>query len=212
MSQVILFAQQKGGAGKSTLLTQLAAWRAQGGARVVLIDLDPQRSSAQWFAVRQRRLGHGGGIELVESADWRVGTDIRAAARGADWVYVDAPGNADSLGRGAMRGADFAVVPCGPSLADVWATGATLEMLRAERLAHALALNRFPARGRAAGAAALALGRSGAPMLVQRVGARAGFADAFLLGAGVTETAPKSVAAREIAALAAEIDGCLPRR
>ena len=213
MGKIILFVQQKGGAGKTMLLTQLAVHFAGLGATsrasVTLVDLDPQRSTAAWFAERRKRPDGAGGMDLLESADWRAGSDIRDAARKADWVFVDAPGSADVLGRGAMREADFALIPCQPAIADVWATAATLEMAAKEKLAHAVILNRFPPRGRAAEAAAAALVASGAPLLAPRIGARAAFADAFMQGAGVTETARSSKAAGEIAALAAALEAAL---
>lgn len=207
MGRAILFVQQKGGAGKSTLLTQLAVHRAQGGARVALIDLDPQRSTARWFSERQRRGDPG--MELVEGAEWRAASDIRDAAWAADWVFVDAPGSVSLLGGGAMRSADFALVPCQPSMPDVWASQTTLEMARKEKLAHAVVLNRFPPRGRAAEAAAAALVEGGAPVLEPRIGARSAFVEAFMTGAGVTEIARRSKAADEIAALAEALEAAL---
>ncbi|HUF87733.1 MAG TPA: ParA family protein [Thermohalobaculum sp.] len=210
MGKVILFAQQKGGAGKTMLLTQLAVHRAASGARMALIDLDPQRTTAAWVAERGKR-GGAGRIELVESADWRARTDIRDAAREADLVFVDAPGSADVLGRGAMRAADFALIPCQPAMADVWASTATLGMARREGLAHAVVLNRVPPRGRAAEEAVAALMADGAPVLEPRIGSRAAFAEAFARGAGVTETARTSKAAAEIAALSEALDAALGR-
>ena len=213
MGKTVLFVQQKGGAGKTMLLTQLAVYYSGlatgSGARVTLIDLDPQRSTAAWFAERRKRQGGAAGMDLLESADWRAGSDIRDAARKADWVFVDAPGSADVLGRGAMREADFALIPCQPAIADVWATAATLEMAAKEKLRHAVILNRFPPRGRAAEAATAALLEAGAPVLASRIGARAAFAEAFMQGAGVTETARTSKAADEIAALAAALEAAL---
>ncbi len=206
MGKTVLFVQQKGGAGKTMLLTQLAAHYAGLGAGVALIDLDPQRSTAAWFA---ERAAGASAMDLLESAEWRAGSDIRDAARAADWVFVDAPGSADVLGRGAMRAADFALIPCQPAMVDVWATAATLEMAAKEKLPHAVVLNRFPPRGRAAEAAAAALVASGAPVLAPRIGTRAAFADAFMRGAGVTETARNSKAAQEIAALAAALEAAL---
>jgi len=204
MGKSILFVQQKGGAGKSTLLTQLAVHHAQAGARVALIDLDPQRSTANWFAERVRRLGDPG-MELVEGAEWRASSDIRETARRVDLVLVDAPGSAGILGGGAMRAADFGLIPCQPSMLDVWASKETLEMARKEKLAHALVLNRMPPRGRAAESAAEALAGTGARLLDARIGARSAFADAFMRGAGVTETARTSKAAAEVRTLAAEL-------
>jgi chromosome partitioning protein len=209
MGKAVLFVQQKGGAGKTMLLTQLAAHYAGVGASVALIDLDPQRSTTAWYSERLNRPGGAAEMDLHESAEWRAGGDIRDAARRADWVFVDAPGSADVLGRSAMREADFALIPCQPAMADVWATAVTLEMAAKEKLAHAVVLNRFPPRGRGAEAAAGALAASGAPILPARIGARAAFADAFMQGAGVTETARRSKAADEIAALAAALEVAL---
>lgn len=206
MGKTVLFVQQKGGAGKTMLLTQLAAYYAGLGASVTLIDLDPQRSTSAWFG---ERADGAAAMNLLESAEWRAGSDMRDAARKTDWVFIDAPGSADVLGRGAMREADFALVPCQPAMADVWATAATLAMAAKEKLAHAVVLNRFPPRGRAAESAVTALVANGAPLLAPRIGARAAFADAFMQGAGVTETARSSKAAAEIAALATALEAVL---
>ena len=74
---------------------------------------------------------------------------------------------------------------------------------------HAVVLNRFPPRGRAAEAAVATLLSTEAPLLEPRIGARAAFADAFMLGAGVTETARNSKAATEVTALAAALEAAL---
>lgn len=212
MGHVILLAQQKGGAGKTTLLTQLAAECAGSGAGVAILDLDPQRSTTGWFRERMARLGHGGGIDLLESAEWRARGDIEKAAKTADWVFVDAPGSADTLGRIAMRAADLALIPCQPSMADVWASEATLEMARREKLAHAVVLNRVPPRGRAADEAAARLARSGAAIVDARLGQRSAYVEAFMRGAGVSELPRAGKAAAEVAALMRAVEELLGGR
>ena len=202
MGKSVLFVQQKGGAGKTMLLTQLAAHLAEKGTPVTVIDLDPQRSTTAWFAERAARPEGAGSIALHESAEWRASSDIREAAQKAEWVLVDAPGSADDLGKGAMRVANFALIPCQPAMADVWASQVTLKMAASQKLNHAVVFNRFPPRGRGAQMAAQKLIDSGAKILRPRIGQRAAFADAFMAGAGVTETAPRSKAADEIKALA----------
>ncbi|MEM8792856.1 MAG: ParA family partition ATPase [Pseudomonadota bacterium] len=198
MSKTILFAQQKGGAGKTTLLTQIAVHLAGGGKAVTLIDLDPQRTLSSWFDKRMQKLGDGGGLDLTETSEWRAATDISKAAKTSDFVFVDAPGAADVLGRIAMREADFAVVPCQPSMPDVWASEATLAMLNKAGCEHVVVLNRCPPRGKAADQAADAMAETGAPILPARVGQRAAFTDAFIRGSGVSETAKSTKAAEEI--------------
>ncbi|MEM9044552.1 MAG: ParA family partition ATPase [Pseudomonadota bacterium] len=205
MSKTILFAQQKGGAGKTTLLTQIAVQLAGQGKTVTLIDLDPQRTLSSWFDKRMQKMGDGGGLDLTETSEWRAASDISKAAKASDFVLVDAPGSADMLGKIAMREADFAVVPCQPSMPDVWASEATLAMLNKSGCDHVIVLNRCPPRGKAADQAAEALAETGAPILEARVGQRAAFTDAFIRGSGVSETAKTTRAAEEIDVLTKSI-------
>ena len=54
MALVITVAQQKGGTGKTTLAANIAAALAP-GLRVVLLDIDPQRTLTRWHALRMAR-------------------------------------------------------------------------------------------------------------------------------------------------------------
>lgn len=48
MGQVISVAQEKGGSGKSTLVALLAARFEKDGAKIFLLDIDPQKTSYNW--------------------------------------------------------------------------------------------------------------------------------------------------------------------
>lgn len=209
MSRIILFAQQKGGAGKTMLLTQVAAAIAGEGHAVALVDLDPQRSACEWFETRSARLGNGGGISLIESANWRASSDIRKAAKEADLVFIDSPGTAEVLKRVALKAADFCVVPCQPSAADVWACRGTLGLVEEAGIDHRVVLNRVPPRSNAADAAVAELAGMGAPLIEAAIGTRSAFAEAFMKGAGVTEAAGRSKAAEEVRTLIAELSPML---
>ena len=203
MGQIILFAQQKGGAGKTMLLTQVAAELAAQGKTVSIVDLDPQRSAAEWFETRE---GAGrGGLTLIESANWRAASDIQKAAKVSDLTLIDSPGTAEVLRRVALRAADFCIVPCQPSAADVWACRQTLEIIEKDGTQHVVVLNRVPPRSNAADAAAAELAALGAPVAETALGSRSAFTEAFMAGAGVTETSSRSKAAEEIRAMVAEL-------
>src|SRR2546422_8436709 len=49
---LITLANQKGGTGKTTLATNLAGAFAADHRRVVLVDIDPQRSALEWAETR----------------------------------------------------------------------------------------------------------------------------------------------------------------
>ena len=204
MGQVISFAQQKGGAGKTTVLLHLAeAWR-RAGRSVALLDLDPQRTLMSW-AEQQT----SDGLEIIESAGWRSGSDVRAAGRKHDVVLVDCPGNASSLLEAALRESDLVLVPCQPTAPDVWATGAILKMAAREKVPARVVLNRVPPRGGSTAEALVALKSSGAEILASRLGNRVAFSTGLMSGRTAYALARNSAAIREVDSLRDELDGVL---
>lgn len=203
MSVVITVAQQKGGAGKTTLAANLAAAFAE-GARVAVLDIDPQRSLARWHGLRADRKG-AVGITLSELAGWRLPAEIERLRRSHDVLIVDSPPQVETDAKIAVRAADLVLVPLQPSPPDLWAAEATLKLARAEKRPAVLLLNRAPASGSLRAAVETEIARLGHGVLAATLGNRVGFAGAFARGLGVTETAPRSTAAQELRAVLAEI-------
>jgi len=99
------------------------------------------------------------------------------------------------LRRVLIRNADFCVIPCQPSAADVWACRDTLATMEDAGVQHVVVLNRVPPRSRAADIAAAELAALGAPIIEQTIGARTAFADTFMAGTGAVWRLPRSKAA-----------------
>ena len=204
MAFVITIAQQKGGAGKTTLAANLAAFWAP-NFRVALLDIDPQRSLTHWHIIRTDSRATRGDVHLSYVAGWRMAAELDRLREAHDIVIVDSPPQIETEAKLAIRAADLVLIPLQPSLPDAWATVGTLKLATAEKRPAVVLLNRTPARSALRNQVENLLGKAGGSLLTATLGNRAGFANAFARGLGVSESAPKSAAAAEIAALAAEL-------
>jgi len=205
MGLVITVAQQKGGAGKTMLVANLAAAFAARGP-VAAVDIDPQKSLARWAELRAARTVPTPKVDVSDIAGWRLAAELDRLKRTHHVVLIDSPPRVDTDARVAVRAADIVLVPLQPTPPDLWAAEGTLALALAERRPVCLVLNRAPATSRLRSVMEAELARRGLHVLPAALGNRAGFANAFAAGLGVTEAAPRSVAAAEIAALMAELE------
>jgi chromosome partitioning protein len=116
MTQVISVVQEKGGAGKTTLLTALASLMVGDGAKVAVIDTDPQKHLASWAEKEKTDLDW-----LFVDDDEKLVPTIRALKKSTpkqDAVFVDTAGFKSSMAVYAIHAANLVLIPSKANEAD----------------------------------------------------------------------------------------------
>ncbi|WP_163837008.1 AAA family ATPase [Spartinivicinus ruber] len=118
---IILVGGLKGGPGKSTIAQNLTVGFIQSGLDVLLVDADPQATSAKWVERRNSLIDSGENIPQV-FCDQRTGNirhDLLDRAKRYDVVVVDAGGWDSRAFRTALTVANLFYVPFQVSRADL---------------------------------------------------------------------------------------------
>ena len=126
---VVGLVNQKGGVGKTTLSVNTAACLAREGARVLLIDADPQGSALDWAAARQKEAT----FSVIGLPRPTVHKEVSRVGAGYDWIIIDGPPRVTDLARSVIMAADLVLIPVQPSPYDVWAAE---EVVRLTEEAH----------------------------------------------------------------------------
>lgn len=107
MAQVISAIQEKGGVGKSTLLCALAARLAKDGAKVVIVDTDPQKTCLKW-AEKDKC-----GVDAVEQLNDELLTKTVKHLKGSyDVVMIDTAGYKSAMAVHTVMRSDIIFIPC----------------------------------------------------------------------------------------------------
>ncbi len=194
--KVVTIISQKGGAGKTTLALHLAAAAAK--LSTVVIDLDPQASSADWKDSRKQETP-----VVITLPHTRLAQGLQAAREGgAKLAVIDTAPHSEAAAMAAIRAANLVLVPCRPGILDLRAVGTTAELLKLADKPAFVVLNAMPPGAsqllKDARSAVAVHGLAVAPVVLHQ---RASFAHALTAGMTATEYEPEGKAAAEVVAL-----------
>ena len=197
--QTIALISQKGGAGKTTVALHLATAFWLAGEATVVLDLDPQRSATTWFAMR----GPDSMPEVMTVRPDRLLAVVQRAREISTGALIcDTAPHSEATAVEVARHADLILVPCQPSMLDLWAMSQTADLLRNVGKPAIALLNNVPSFGALGDDAETMIGSNlGLPVCPVRLGARVAYRQCMITGQVAQEVEPKGKAAAEMGLL-----------
>ncbi len=195
--RILALASQKGGSGKTTLSGHLAVQAERAGAGpVVLIDIDPQGSLADWWNERKEETP-----AFAQTIVARLAADLEALReQGFRLAVIDTPPAITMAIQGVIQVAELILIPTRPSPHDLRAVGATVDLCERAGKPLLFVVNAATPKARITHEAAVALSQHGtvAPVTLHQ---RIDFAASMIDGRTVMELNPRGRSAQEVAEL-----------
>ncbi len=195
--RVLAMASQKGGSGKTTLSGHLAVQAQLAGAGpVVLIDIDPQGSLADWWNERDTEFP-----AFAQTTVARLAGDLEILRQqGFKLAVIDTPPAITMAIQSVINVSELIVIPTRPSPHDLRAVGATVDLCDRAGKPLIFVVNGATPRAKITYEAAVALSQHGtvAPVTVHH---RTEFAASMIDGRTVMEVDPHGRSAEEITEL-----------
>jgi chromosome partitioning protein len=205
--RILALASQKGGSGKTTLSGHLAVQAQRtGSGPVVLIDIDPQGSLADWWNEREDELP-----AFAQTTVARLAADLeQLRQQGFKLAVIDTPPAITMAIQSVISVAELIVVPTRPSPHDLRAVGATVDLCERAGKPLLFVVNAATPRARITSEAAIALSQHGtvAPVTIHH---RTDYASSMIDGRTVMDFDPQGRSAQEIGQLWAYIADRLER-
>ena len=139
--KVVCCAATKGGCGKTSVCALMVVASLQEGAKVAVIDLDPQQNLASWCQLR--KLG-----EMPKLLEGGSVSDLLEMARKEKfaWVFIDTPPALLPIIEAAVSHANLVVIPVRASPLDLMSVDSIAEMCEENNRPFVFVLNAVPPR------------------------------------------------------------------
>ena len=206
---VIVLASPKGGVGKSTTALVLATTLSERGAKVSVIDADPNQPIVGWANLP----GCPETLDVIScTSEKEIISTIRQAAERTPFVIVDLEGTANLLVAYAISRADLVVVPTQGSHLDGKEAAKAIQLVKEQEeylgrtIPFAVVITRTSAaiRPRTLQHVEALLRDAGVPMFRTQMLDREPFRAMFSLGGSLEKLPPKEVSTRDGAIANAE--------
>jgi chromosome partitioning protein len=189
---------QKGGLGKTLVGLGLAVAGVSKGYSVCVLDLDPQRTAANWG---ERRGNESPAVVACQVGALPAALEA-AEAEGAALCVIDTPGKSNDVAVAAAKVAGLVILPIAPTVFDVETLPHVAEILTLAGSPRSLVVvNRAPPSGRRHVETAEAVAAMGFDVSPHVLYQRAAHVDAGNIGQAAVEFAPDSKAAQEMLVL-----------
>lgn len=203
---ILAILNQKGGAGKTTICTNLAVELLQRGYTVAIIDTDPQGTASKWNAMREQQILVS---QMLQPSSLAAGA--RAQEKGFDVVLIDGAAVVADAMAAAVKAADAVLIPCAPSLKDIWGTTGVIDIIQARHtVTDGVPLAAFIVNNAKRGRKLTkqideTLLQLGLPVFDTHIHDLEAYKTIDMSGEGVVELEPKGAAAQEIRSLVDEL-------
>jgi len=196
--KTVSFLSQKGGTGKTTLCVHLAVAAERAGKSAVILDLDPQASSAAW---KDNRTDEAPVTVSLQFS--RLSQTLSASSQGGAAVaFIDSAPHSDQVAMAAAEVADLILIPCRAGILDIRAIAMTAKIAKLAGKPAFVVLNALPAQATSliseVGEALAVHGLELAPVTIHQ---RAAYAHSLIDGRVAMEFEPKGKAAAEMTEL-----------
>lgn len=211
---IITFASSKGGVGKSTTCAAIAAAFALGGERVLLMDLDQNRTLDRWA---RRAPIAGLTVKPIEMSRFSAILREEEASGGFDHICIDLPGSREVTLFKALARSDLVIIPAQASEPDLREALVVVGDIRdiaettGRQIPYRLLLTKvYPLRTRVTDYAYAELARHGLPLFRTALVERSAYREMFLTGQPPTGIETEKGAGLEVSNLVAEIRSLSP--